>query len=262
MYKVLIVDDEQFIRERVAKQMPWNSLGFEVAGIAESGEKACEWMKHNRPHVMLTDIRMAGMDGLELIGRIRRDYPDVKTTIMSVYDDFKYAQEAMRFNVKGYLLKPVICSEFSEMFVRIANELKREAELGREMNAAPSVSVAESGNGYIERAKRFIQTNYAELIRLEDVADHIYLNANYLSSLFRRETGYSVIDYINEYRIGRAMDLLLRTEDKIVDISLQVGFSNCSYFSKVFKRITKMLPHEYRESRGGASTASRPGGLR
>lgn len=91
MYKVMIVDDEINIRERIATKLPWEEMGFEVAASVGSGEQAWQTVKRLQPDAVLMDILMPGMSGLGLIGRIRQQYPHVKTAIMSAYDDFKYA---------------------------------------------------------------------------------------------------------------------------------------------------------------------------
>lgn len=246
MFKVLIVDDEQNIRQRLINNMPWRDHGFEVVDSVASGENAWRSVQNATPHVVLTDILMPGMTGLELIGLIHKQFPYVKTAIMSAYDDFKYAQDAIRLGVKGYLLKPVVQEEFEDLFATIARELL--AFSGNKATKSPSEQ-----NIYVSEAIRYIGEHYTERIRLEDVAEHLHLNPNYFSSLFKRETGTSFIDYVNEIRIRHAMELLLNTDEKIGDISVSVGFFNFSYFNKLFKRITGVTPQVYQKSNGFAT---------
>ncbi|WP_135557028.1 response regulator transcription factor [Paenibacillus cymbidii] len=273
MYRVLIVDDEKKIRERVASKMPWQEFGFEVIGSAENGEKAWRMIRQLQPQVVLTDIRMPGMSGLQLVERIHREYPHIRTAIMSAYDDFAYAQEAMRFDARGYMLKPLIRREFRQLFGKIARELGTSPlkTAGNEPAGGPPASGGDSAisgtgetatgartqlerNLYIAEAKRYIDHFYEDKIRLEDVAGHLHLNPNYFSSLFNRETGYSFVDYLNELRIARATELLLRTDGKISDISVSVGFASFSYFNKVFKKITGVTPREYQEGKAAMPT--------
>lgn len=253
MYKVLIVDDEQNIRDRLALKMPWTKIGFEVAGSAENGEEAWAHVRRAQPHVVLTDILMPGMTGLELIDKVRRHYPAVRTAVMSAYDDFKYAKDAIRFGVKGYLLKPIIREEMMELFARIAGELAAEAG-GRQEAAPPQPPVRQlEPNLYIAEAARYIGEHYMERILLEDVAGHLHINPNYFSTLFKRETGHNFIDYVNEIRIRRSMDLLLSGGKKISEVATQVGFSNFSYFNKIFKRLAGVTPQMYLESQEKAA---------
>lgn len=255
MYKVLIVDDEQNIRDRLAGKMPWGKIGFEVAGSAESGEEAWQQVCRTQPHVVLTDIRMPGMTGLELVDKVTRQFPAVKTAVMSAYDDFAYAKDAIRYGVKGYLLKPLIREEVMELFARMAKELAAEAAMRREETPdMPQATIKQAEpSPYIAEAARYIVERYKERILLEDVAKHLHINPNYFSTLFKRETGYNFIDYVNEIRIRRSMDLLLATGKRISDVAGQVGFTNFSYFNKIFKRLTGVTPQTYQESQGKAA---------
>jgi two-component system response regulator YesN len=259
MHKVVIADDEQYVRDRMMNHMPWEQLGFEVVQSADCGESAWQAIRDQSPQVVLTDILMPGMSGLDLSLRIMAKYPHTKVVIMSAYDDFKYAQEAIRLGVKGYLLKPVLKDEFMQLFQTISRELEvEEAHPGSRMKVH-EVKIWNERNPYIAKAKRYIDEHYEEQIRLEHVAERLHVNANYFSSIFKRETGQSFIDYVNEVRVRRAMELLLKTEEKVSDISLHVGFGNFSYFNKVFKRISGVTPQVYREVTRNVKTAEGDG---
>jgi two-component system, response regulator YesN len=129
VYKILIVDDEKNIRDRLAYFFPWAEVGFEVSGTAENGVEALELIKQERPHAVLTDVLMPEMTGLELAAEIRTSYPEIKVVILSAYDDFKYAQDAIRFGVKGYLLKPLMKNDFFNVFTKLAEELREDEEV-------------------------------------------------------------------------------------------------------------------------------------
>lgn len=129
MYKVLVVDDEKNIRERLVTLFPWNEAGFQVIGSAGDGREALQLIEQHNPHVVLTDIRMPEMSGLELAEAIQETYPHIKVLILSAYDDFKYAQDAIRFGVKGYLLKPVMKGEMVEVMNGLVIELKKDEEI-------------------------------------------------------------------------------------------------------------------------------------
>lgn len=516
MHQVLIVDDEKSVRDRLALQFPWQDLGFEVVDCAENGYDAIDLINSKTPDVILTDILMPKMSGLDLIRKINQCNPQLKVVIMSAYDDFKYAQEAIKLGVKGYLLKPILHDEFTQLFSKLKVELKQENTQQRDSSVLipllkesfskdmekpllylqqfgwgtlkhsfrtivcsveltgedasdqnklrliyqeasqlceqkkipvllhekkivllihsseametqsiksfiealrqeikhvchtagfqctrlsigvsnvyrnleglhqsygeavyasneqffsgnesiifcqgiPNVNRAtksekeifqpiwdslwnelfkneeakikstiakmfdifcEPGrydmqevkayciemvlwiqikakelnpelledtlfndsskiwsftnirklqkwvctkfielsnimkdnpnterNQYVKKAKNYIEQHYEERIRLEDMAKNLHVNANYFSSLFKRETGQNFIDYINQIRIHKAMELLQKTEDKIFEISIHVGYSNFSYFNKIFKRYTNMTPQSYR----------------
>jgi len=119
--KAILVDDEVFARKGLIGLIPWEKLGFEVAGEAEDGEDACALIEAVRPDVVITDIRMPVLDGLELIRKVRESGNDkTKFIIISGYGDFKYAQQAVRYGVADYLLKPIDENELSATLERIA----------------------------------------------------------------------------------------------------------------------------------------------
>lgn len=116
MYSVLVVDDEIRQREAVIGNVDWQRAGFEVVGGAENGIEALDLLEKLEPDLVLTDIKMPLMTGLELAKRTREIRPATKFVILSGYDDFEYAQEAFKYNVIRYLLKPVSASELTEEF--------------------------------------------------------------------------------------------------------------------------------------------------
>ena len=103
-YRILLADDEEEVRKAIIRKIDWERLGFLVAGDADNGEEALEKIEQLKPDVVMTDIRMPYMDGLTLTARIRQKYPSIKVLIFSGYDDFEYAQQAIKLNVTEYIL--------------------------------------------------------------------------------------------------------------------------------------------------------------
>lgn len=128
MYSLLVVDDEIRQREAVIKSVDWGKAGFNVIGDAENGIEALELLEKLEPDLILTDIKMPLMTGLELASKVREIRPATKFVILSGYDDFEYAQEAFKYNVIRYLLKPISASELSEEFIKIKAEMDEEFE--------------------------------------------------------------------------------------------------------------------------------------
>ncbi len=133
-YRILLADDEEEVRKGIIRKIEWERLGFEVAGDAENGEDALEKIEQLKPDVVMTDIRMPYMDGLTLTARIRQKYPSVKILIFSGYDDFEYAQQAIKLNVTEYILKPVNVEELTEILTRVRENLDEEIEQRRNVN--------------------------------------------------------------------------------------------------------------------------------
>lgn len=132
MYNLIIVDDEQKIRHGIASGIPWNELGFEVAGVCANGLEALQIIEENPPHVVLSDIRMPRMDGLELMQIINQKYPFIKVIILSGYNDFEYLNMSIKNRVIDYLLKPTDVDEFARVFEKLRFQLDMEEEQKRE----------------------------------------------------------------------------------------------------------------------------------
>ena len=129
LYRIILVDDEEEVRKGIIRKIDWNHLGFEVVGDAENGAEALEKIEQLEPEVVMTDIRMPFVDGLELVEQAARLYPDMKAMVFSGYGEFEYARRAMRFGVEEYILKPVNPTEFQnaiKKIIRVLEESKQE----------------------------------------------------------------------------------------------------------------------------------------
>lgn len=126
MYRIVIVDDEKFIRKSIRNRMKWEMYGIEVAGEASNGQKALEQIRSVRPQIVLVDIRMPVMDGLAFVSEAKRRYPQIHYIMMSAYSDFEYAQKAIRLGVEDYILKPVKPAELEKVLNRITHTLNQK----------------------------------------------------------------------------------------------------------------------------------------
>ncbi|MBO9598418.1 MAG: response regulator, partial [Cohnella sp.] len=127
MMKIILVDDEIFVRKGLLALIPWQRLGYEVVGEADDGEEAMKLIDRLRPDVVITDIRMPVMDGLRMIGNVRENggYAP-KFIIISGYSDFKYAQQAVRYGVQDFILKPIDEDELTVALLRIKDLIEEE----------------------------------------------------------------------------------------------------------------------------------------
>lgn len=132
-YKVLLVDDEEEVRQAIAQKLHWNELGFEVAGEAANGEEALEMLETLQPDVIMTDIKMPFMDGLTLCRHAKQLLPGVRVAIFSGFDEFEYAKEAIKLEVEEYILKPINAEELAGVFRRLRASLDEEAAERRDV---------------------------------------------------------------------------------------------------------------------------------
>lgn len=127
MYKVLLVDDEMIIRESICQNIKWKDLGFELIEACRDGREAMESIHRNPPDLLLTDICMPYVDGIELARCIYEDFPDTKVILISGYDEFDYAKKAVKYKVVDYILKPVTAMELSDVLKKVREDFdKRE----------------------------------------------------------------------------------------------------------------------------------------
>ncbi len=132
-YTVLLVDDEEDVIQVIMKKINWEGLGFSVIGYANNGVKALEMVEEFQPDVVMTDINMPYMDGMELAGHIKADYPGTKLLLFTGFDEFEYAKEAVHLEVEEYILKPVNSIELTNVFTQL--KIKLDQEISEKRNA-------------------------------------------------------------------------------------------------------------------------------
>ena len=150
-YTVLLVDDEEEVTQIIMKKIDWESMGFSVIGSANNGVKALEMVEEFQPDVVMTDIRMPYMDGMELAGRIKAEFPSTKILLFTGFDEFEYAQEAIHLEVEEYVLKPVNASELTRVFTRVKEKLDQEISEKRNV---------ETLQKYYAESLPLLQTNF------------------------------------------------------------------------------------------------------
>ncbi|MFC5470939.1 response regulator [Cohnella suwonensis] len=239
--KVMIVDDEPAILKGLLKVVKESAPEYTEVTMANNAFEALEKMTDNRPHVTITDLNMPEMDGFALIAEAKRRELCDRFIILTGYDEFQYALQAIRAGVIDYLLKPIDKAALSVLLHRIAAELPA-ACLPVECDHA-------------DKILGFIESNYAQDLSLDRLAEHLNLHPNYISSLFSKETGTTFVQYLNTVRIREAKKQL--TEYPYLSVNVigsRVGFENRHYFNKVFKKYSGMTPGQYRSVLGISSS--------
>ncbi|WHY77210.1 response regulator [Neobacillus sp. WH10] len=231
MKEVLIVEDEAIIRQGLKVLLEEVMGGFQVIE-AKSGEEGMLIFHQRMPHLIVTDIRMGGMDGLTFISKVRQISKDVPIIILSGHSDFEYARTAMRFGITDYLLKPINRVELSGTISNIFKEAK-----------ADSTNVSKQFQDILQ----FIDDHLSREINLKHIAEHVYLNAQYVGQLFKTELGTTFTEYITEERLKKAKTLLKGTNLKVYEVAQLSGYKSPKHFMTVFKQDTGMTPIEYRK---------------
>lgn len=241
-YSLLIVEDEDNTREGLANYIDWTELGFHLVAALRNGREAILYLEAHpeETSVILSDIRMDDVSGLELAQYVYEHQLNVLVILLTAYRDFEYARMAISYRVMEYLLKPVKIQELKKVFKNIKDKLDAiETEEPKETEPEEI--------DLTEKAKEYINQHYSsKACSLEAVASYVGVVPSHLSKLFRLKTGETFTDYITCVRIEAAKNLLLHTNQKVREISEQLGYGSSRHFSKVFRNATGLLPKEFR----------------
>ena len=235
--KILIIDDEPKIRNGLSNLLTRRE-GWEVAGAYENAADALKYLAVNQVDVMITDIKMPEISGLELIARIRERDKKTAIIILSGYSNFQFAQRAIELGVSRYLTKPTNPRELICVLEETEKKLGGKQEKEEDSEKIPNL--------FVQKAADYIKLNYSEKISIKEIADQLYLSPNYLSELFKKHTGKTISEYLTEYRLEKACQLLDHAEYRVGDVSGMVGIHDGRYFSNMFKKKYGMTPTEYR----------------
>lgn len=248
MIKVVIAEDEKRIREGLVGAVPWSELGYEVSGSAPNGLLALDLVRRLEPALLVTDIRMPKMDGLQLLKEAREAFPKLRVVILSGYGEFAYAQQAIKYGASEFLLKPVSEEELVAVLERLRQAIREEdsASLPALLRSQTEGEGRGGGSRLMRRIESYVERNYRRDLPVKEVADFVGLSPNYFSHLFKQERGCSFVDYVNAVRIAAACRLLEESGLKVYEIAEEVGFTDYKYFSTVFRKITGDSPTKYR----------------
>lgn len=243
MSVVLIVEDEllelEFLKSIVAEEL----LPEDKIITCESGIQAVKLAKQYRPDIIVMDILIPEMDGLQALKEIRKFLPEASVMILSACSDFSYAQTAIRLRVQEYMLKPIKPSVFKQTFHDLLTSAAAECQIVDDEDIVEE----ETNQIYlIEKSLKYIHDNFKQKLPLQLVSSKVFLNPQYFSRIFKKEVGVSYIDYVNKLKIEYACKLLETTSYPAYRISSECGFTDPSYFNRVFVQQMNMTPKAYR----------------
>ncbi len=242
-YQVLLADDEFYVRKGLLRRFEeMQGDDFRVVAEAENGEAALAMLEKHDIQLVITDIRMPLMDGLELTQKIKERYPNILTVILTGYPDFEYARKALRYGAFDYLVKPVSEEALDNLFTRVRTRLSEKYELPEEEGTA------RSGEECVRIAIRYMKEHYMENIDISSLADELGFHSSYLTRLFGKHAGVTPLKYLTEIRIREAQHLLLDTDLPICEVGARVGYPDQFHFSKTFRKATGMNPSAYRKA--------------
>lgn len=249
MLKVLVVEDEEMIRKGIVLAVDWAALDCVVVGEASNGEEALAAVERYAPSLIITDLKMPKMDGIEMLRRLRERGNPAYVIILTAYDSFAYAQSALRLGAVDFLLKPFHDGELEQAVQTLRRRMEAGPE-GRHPSAAPIPGLKKGDKSkYVLQAMDYIGAHYQDPnITVGEIAQHLGLSEGHLSHTFKKETDYTLLNYLTRYRIHKAMELLRDCRLKVYEVAEQVGYKDITYFSSTFKKLVGVSPSEYQDT--------------
>lgn len=254
MKTILVIDDEPRTRTGIKKTLETWANGKLTVETATSGVEALEWLEHNSVNIIITDICMPKVDGLQMLEQLSHKGHFPVVIVISGYADFGYAKKSLQLGVFEYLVKPIEKSLLIQTVERaLVEDSNRERLDALERMVDPklvNISMEESHyNQLINDALKYIDLNLHDTITMKQVALHLHLNPSYFSVLFKDETGVTFSEYITKLRLQRAKELLLSSDMPIWEIAEKVGYNTDKYFIKVFKENEGVSPKSFRKNK-------------
>lgn len=247
MSVVLIVEDEMLEQEFLSSIVLEELSSLDTVLTCESGVDAVKLAKEHEPNIIIMDVMIPELDGLSAIEEIRNFLPSACITVLSACSDFSYAQRAIKLRIFEYLLKPVKPTVFKHTFRKMLDSLTECPVLiedkAQEKNAKPK----EYRQYFIEESVKYIKEHFREKLTLEMVASKAFMNPKYFSHVFKDNMGVSFTEYVINLKIQYSCRLLETTNYPAYRISIECGFSDPSYFNRVFCAKMNMTPNTYRK---------------
>lgn len=258
MIRVLIADDEGIERMALCRRLQKHFGDTLAISQAEDGAEAVEIYRREKSQIVIMDIAMPVLNGVEAAEQIRRLDEGCVIIFLTAYDEFSYARRALVIRALDYLLKP--CEE--DELVAVMEEAIRLADLYAQGRPAGYFQAVKQEHAQIRdeegaesrmaqvaaQIRDYIRSNYMKEISMQDAARTMNYSDAYFCKLFKQCFDQNFTTYLTHFRMGEAKKLLQNRDMNVKDVSLMVGYQDSNYFSKVFKRITGVIPSEFRDS--------------
>ncbi|WP_093987683.1 response regulator transcription factor [Massiliimalia timonensis] len=266
MIRIMLVDDEHLIRAGLKSTIEKISAEYQIVAEAANGYEAKEKISFCQPDIVVLDIKMPGISGIELGEWIKKNYPEKYIVFLSGYAEFSFVQSAIRLGAVDYILKPTRKEQVETVLQKIREQIYKK----QNREAYTDLLVCQNNQLYPKkdrleeygicifeeilvvknvtyRAVEYINRHYAQNISLIHLSENLFINQTYLSELFKKETHIPFAVYGTITRLEHARVLILNDPHlKVYEIAQMVGMEDSKYFSQVFKKYLGVKPSEYR----------------
>lgn len=276
MIRLLIADDEKLEREALAELVQRRFERDVVLEVAENGRKAADTAVLWGADLILMDIEMPGMSGLDAARAVLAQRPSCRVIFVTAYSLFQYAHEAVHLGACDYLLKPVDPDELEASVRRAMRQIETERKLEELAAARPqpeqteteeeAEDAPEEGENsqtalVMAHVRRYLEDNYMFDLSLDSVGEILHISPAYLSAQFKKYQKMNFLDCLTELRINAAKELLADPFRSSAEVASMVGYEDASYFARAFKKRTGMTPTQYRRQAGRKAKADPEAGL-
>ena len=276
MIRLLIADDEKLEREALAELVQRRFEREVVLEVAENGRKAADTAVLWGADLILMDIEMPGMSGLDAARAVLAQRPSCRVIFVTAYSLFQYAHEAVHLGACDYLLKPVDPDELEASVRRAIRQIETERKLEELAAAQPqpeqteteeeAEDAPEEGENsqtalVMAHVRRYLEDNYMFDLSLDSVGEILHISPAYLSAQFKKYQKMNFLDCLTELRINAAKELLADPFRSSAEVASMVGYEDASYFARAFKKRTGMTPTQYRRQVGQKAKADPEAGL-
>lgn len=240
MFRVYLVDDDPIILEDVSVKPVWQECGFEIAGKSTSSRAALKEIQAIKPDLVMCDLKMPGLDGIDLMTQIKNAGIDCEFLMLSAHASFQDSRDFFKQDGFDYLLKPVDEMELQIALERLARLLFHKNKPGIEdaAEASESAEVIDSIMSYIRR-------NFSKKLTLSHLGQTFHFNPNYICNLFAKQYGQTFTTILTSFRMNEAARLIKSTSKPLKEIAAECGYTNYFYFCRVFKEFFGCAPSEY-----------------
>ena len=256
MIRLLIADDERLEREALVEMVSRRFEHEVVLETAENGRKAADTAILWGADLILMDIEMPGMSGLDAARAVLAQRPGCRVVFVTAYSLFQYAHEAVHLGACDYLLKPVDPDELEASIRRAIRQIETEPEAPTAPEA-PAPAHPESENQQtalvMAHVRRYLEDNYMFDISLDSVGEILHISPAYLSAQFKKYQKMNFLDCLTELRINAAKELLNDPFRSSAEVASMVGYEDASYFARAFKKRTGVTPTQYRKQAAKAA---------
>ncbi len=250
MYRVLLVEDDAALRHLYTHMHAWQEQGFCLAAEAEDGREALEKLDAECFDLIVTDIHMPFVDGLELLRALRQRKNNTPVVLVGSYGEFEYAREGLVLRAFDYIVKPVQESQLEQVLIRAAAVLSsrgtKDSQFTIVRAAFDQAGVPLEEVGFTHTLAAFLAAHLNEVVTMKQAAEHVGLSKDYFGKTCKAHTGMTFGSLYNCVRVEHAKCLLRDSSYRANKISERLGFASPDYFTRIFKAQTGCTPSQYR----------------